>query len=291
MLSLRQIWVLLWKDLLIDLRRMENLIAMFFFAFLTLLIFNFAFGERGGVSFRYTSRVQERLVAGGVPGDVLAPLSPLLGVTHGSQQAFLHAVERLQVPLSNTQRIAVVQASRVNFIQNVAAGLFWITFLLAGLLGLDKSFSQEKEHGCMDGLLLTPVPRGLVYLGKMSSNALFLGVITVILVPLFALLFQLDLHGLWGRLALIAVGGIVGFTTLGTLLGGVTTSLRGKEVLLPLLLFPLMVPMLLVVVHLTDVVLQGGFISQNLGWLQLLAAFDAVFLVASYLAFDYVMEA
>lgn len=290
MSAVRQVWILLWKDMLIDLRRMENLIAMFFFAFLTLLIFNFAFGEQGGVSFRYTKRVEERLLADGVPAAVLSPLAQLMGVTHGSQQSFLRAVDRLGDPFAGEHRVALLRASRVNFIQNVAAGLFWITFLLAGLLGLDKSFSQEKENGCIDGLLMTPVPRGMIYLGKMASNALFLAVITVFLVPLFALLFQLDLQGLWGRLALVAIGGIFGFTALGTLLGGVTTSLRGKEVLLPLLLFPMMVPVLLIVVHLTDVVLQGERLSEQLGWLQLLGAFDIVFFIASYLVFDYVME-
>ena len=142
----------------------------------------------------------------------------------------------------------------------------------------------------MDGLLLTPVPRGMIYVGKMASNALFLAVITVILVPLFALLFQLDLTGLWWRLALIAAGGIFGFSALGTLLGGITTSLRGKEVLLPLLLFPLLVPMLLMVVQLTDIVLQGESLSSYMGWLQLLGAFDLVFFVVSYLVFDFVME-
>ena len=284
-------WVLLWKDLLIDLRRVEHLLAMLFFALLTLLIFNFAVGEQGGTHFRYSARSAQRLAAEGLPAARLAALAPLKGVTFTTQEAFLQAVDGQGAALTSPQRILVLQASRRSFMQIVAGGLFWITFLLAGVLGLDRSFGQEREHGAMDGLLLTPVPRGVLYLGKMASNVVFLLVISLLVLPLLALLYGVELSGAWAPLAVIALGGIVGFSALGTLLGGVTASLRGKEVLLPLLLFPLLVPLLLVVVQLTDLVLQGEPLWDHRAWLQLLLAFDMVFLIASYLTFDFVLEA
>ena len=290
-LPLRQMWVLLWKDLLIDLRRMEHLLAMLFFALLTLLIFNFAVGEQGGTHFRYAERTAQRLAGEGLPADTLAALAPLKGVTFTTQAAFLRAVDGQQTALTPAQRILVLQASRQSFMQIIAGGLFWITFLLSGVLGLDRSFGQEREHGAMDGLLLTPVPRGVLYLGKMASNAVFLLVISLLVLPPLALLYGVELRGVWAPLLLIALGGIVGFSALGTLLGGVTASLRGKEVLLPLLLFPLLVPLLLVVVQLTDLVLQGEALWEHRAWLQLLLAFDMVFLIASYLTFDFVLEA
>lgn len=289
--ALGQIWILLWKDLLIDLRRLEHLLAMFFFGLLTLLIFNFAIGDRGGTTFRYTARVEQRMMAQGVTGETLGRLAPLKGKAYDSQRIFLQALDAMESKINPEQRVALLQASRERFVQSIAGGLFWVTFLLAGILGLDRAFGQEKEHGCMDGLLLTPVPRGVIYLGKMASNALFLAIMTLLLFPLLGLLFGLDLAGLWLPLGVVALSGIVGFSALGTLLGGVTASLRGKEVLLPLLLFPLMVPVLLVVVQLTDVVLQGESLWAHTDWLQLLAAFDIIFLIASYLIFDVVMEA
>ncbi|HUJ76286.1 MAG TPA: heme exporter protein CcmB, partial [bacterium] len=97
-------------------------------------------------------------------------------------------------------------------------------------------------------------------------------------------------EGAWAPLAAVLLGGVVGFSALGTLLGGVTASLRGKEVLLPLLLFPLLVPLLLVVVHVTQSLLAGEPWQAQAAWLQLLLGFDLIFLIVSYLVFDVVME-
>jgi len=289
--ALRQVWVIVWKDIVIDLRRKENLLALFFFSLLTLLIFNFALGQGNGATYRISPRTLQLLSLQGLDAATVRELRPLLGRSHRTPQAFLEALAALPGAGPSTEaRAAILAAARRSVGQEIAAGLLWVTFLLAGMLSLGKSFTQERENGCMDGLLMTPAGRGWIYLGKMGSNAVFLVMVLVLLVPLYALLFQVHLQGVMVALAALMLAGVVGFSALGTLLGGITSSLRGRDVLLPLLLFPLLVPMLIVLVHLSNVVLEGQPLGENWRWIQLLSAFDVVFLIASFLVFEYVME-
>ena len=301
-----QIGVLIWKDLLIDLRRKENLLGMFLFAALTLLIFNFAVGGGGDLRYRVTPRVMKILQDDGLPAERLAVLKPLQGRTYASRADLLEAldaVEKRSTTKGRTEkggtekrdttgrlRIALLEHSGVTLMREGAPGLFWVTVLLAGMLGLSKSFAQEREQGCMDALLLTPVERGVIYLGKMFSNTLFLLAIQVLFLPLFALFFGVGLWGVLLPLGVVILGGTLGFAALGTLLGGITASLKGREVLLPVLLFPLLVPLMVVVVYLTGVVLDGFSLWEQGPWLQFMAAFDGVFLITSFLVFEYVME-
>ena len=320
-----QIGVLIWKDLLIDLRRKENLLGMFLFALLTLLIFNFAVGGGGELRYRITPRVMKILQDDGLPQESLAVLKPLVDRTYASRADLLEALdaaenrsaakksaakkstekrstekrstakqsaakEAIAGAAAGALRIALLEHSGVTLMREAAPGLFWITVLLAGMLGLSKSFAQEREQGCMDALLLTPVERGVIYLGKMFSNTLFLIAIQVMFLPVFSLFFGVGLRGVWLPLAVVMLGGTLGFAALGTLLGGVTASLKGREVLLPVLLFPLLTPLMVVAVYLTGVVLDGVSLWEQGPWLRLMAAFDGVFLIASFLVFEYVME-
>lgn len=288
---LRQVWVLLWKDLLIDLRRKENLVAMFLFAVLTLLIFKFAVGGDEARRYRVTPRVLALLEQEGLSRPALEALRGLSGRAYPSRGALLEALDALRAePLPPPARIALLKFSARSLLQESAAGLLWVTVLLAGVLGLSRSITTEREGGCMDGLLLTPVSRGVIYLGKMLSNTLFLAVMLALLLPLVSLFFAVGLRDTWLPLMLVMLGGVLGFTALGTLLGGMTASVRGREVLLPILLFPLLVPIVVTVVHLTGVILDGGNLAGQWRWLQLLGAFDAIYLIVSYLAFEYVME-
>lgn len=303
----RQVGILVWKDVLTDLRRKENLLAMFFFATLTLLLFQFALDAGQDPRYRITPRVVERVAAlaetqppaatqaPAAPGNPAASareaLAPLLNRAFASQDALLDALTPLPPSVLGTeQRVALVALARQGAVEEAAPGLIWVAFILAGVLGLAKSFSQEREQGSLEGLLLTPVPRGTIYLGKMLGNALFLSVILALLVPLAGLLLGVDLRGAAGPLTLALLGGVLGFSALGTLLGGVTAQVAGREVLLPLLLFPLLVPLLLVEVHLTQAILAGEPLASQASWLRLLGAFDGIFLVVSYLVFDAVME-
>jgi heme exporter protein B len=287
---LRQIGILVWKDAVTDLRRKEHWLAMFFFAVLTLLLFHFALDAGQDPRYRITPRVVERLGGEGV-ARAAELLAPVLGRSFPSGAAVLDALSGIAAAdLSPEHRVALLALAREDAVQEAAPGLIWVAFVLAGVLGLAKSFAQEREQGSLEGLLLTPVPRGVLYLGKMLGNALFLAVLLALLVPLAGLLLGVDLRGAAGPLALALLGGVLGFSALGTLLGGITAQVAGREVLLPLLLFPLLVPLLLVEVHLTQAILAGEPLSGQWPWLRLLAAFDGVFLVVSYLVFDSVME-
>ena len=291
MMVLRQIGVLIWKDLLIDLRRKENLIAMFFFSLLTLLIFRFALSDDAEARFRITPRVLATLTAQGMAQSMLGDLAALEGRTIIGREALLAALDALPGgPAPAEARISVLDLARRDSLTEAAPGLLWVTLLMAGVLGLSRSYNQEKEQGCMDGLLLTPVERGVLYLGKMLSNMFFLVVILALLLPLFSLFFQVRLAGVVVPRALVLLAGVLGFASLGTLLGGITASLKGREVLLPILLYPLLVPLVVAAVFLTGSVLEGATLAQNAGWLNLLAACDTVYLIVSYLVFDYVME-
>lgn len=290
--ALRNIFIILWKDLLIDLRRKENILAMVFFSLLTLLIFQFALGGSDAAHYRITPRTMQFLAAGGASEPALLALDPLVGRTIATREALLQALDELgEAAPSGQERIAILKAARRTSLQASAPGLLWVMFLLAGLLGLGKSFSQEKENACMEGLLLTPASRGSLYLGKMGSNVMFLVVLLAIVLPMFALMYHISLAGVLLPLCAVLLAGVLGFSALGTLLGGMTSTLRGREILLPLLLFPLLAPIVIVVVHLTGVILEGGSLAGQMDWVRLLAAADAVFLIVSYLIFEYVMEA
>lgn len=172
----------------------------------------------------------------------------------------------------------------------LAPGIFWVTFLLSGMLSLNKSFQMEKDNGCMEALLVSPTSRGAIFIGKMAGNTVFIMIIQAMLIPLFSLLFINDAIYHFGELYLLSFVSTIGFTAIGTLLSGLTTDLRFKDILLPILLFPLLVPLLLASVKITQSILSAKGFQAELDWLKLLIGFDLVFLIISYLTFDYVME-
>jgi len=172
----------------------------------------------------------------------------------------------------------------------LAPGLFWVVFLLSGILNLNKLFQIEKENSCMEALLMSPISRGSIFLAKMAENMIFVLAMQVILIPLFSLFFYQDLLQHFFSVLGLSFLTCLGFSSLGTLLGGLTTDVRFKEILLPILLFPLLVPLLLASVILLKSVINGAGLGAELDWLKLLVGFDLVFALLSYLVFDYVME-
>jgi heme exporter protein B len=171
-----------------------------------------------------------------------------------------------------------------------APGLLWLAFLFTGMLGLDRSFQAERENDCFEELLLTPGNRESLYLGKLLGNILFMLSAEALILPLFGILYNLDIWESLPALALIALLGTVGFSAVGTLLAAMTAHLRARQVMLPVLLFPLTVPVILGAVHGTAAVLSGHGLGEARHWLQLLLGFDIVFLVACPLAFEFVLE-
>ena len=172
----------------------------------------------------------------------------------------------------------------------VAPGLLWLAFLFTGMLGLARSFQAERENECFEELLLTPGDRESIYFGKLAGNVLFMLTAEAFILPLFGILYNLDIWGKLPALAAVAVLGTIGFSAIGTLLAAMTAQLRAREVMLPLLLFPLTVPVILGAVRSTEAILGGGGLAEASQWIKLLGGFDIVFLVVCPLAFEFVLE-
>ncbi len=170
-------------------------------------------------------------------------------------------------------------------------GLLWLGFVLAGLLGLGRTFVAERENDCWEGLVLTPGDKGAIYLGKFAVNFLLMAVVEVLLLALFGIFYNVDLWASLAPLSVIMVLGTVGLAAVGTLFGAMTAQVRARELLFPLLLLPVQVPVLLGTVKATEAVLQGLALAEVGHWLKLLAAADLVYLVVGVLTFEFVLEA
>jgi len=177
---------------------------------------------------------------------------------------------------------------RVENVREIAPGVLWVTFTFAGMLGLNRSFVLEKDKGCLEGLLLCPVDRSAIYFGKMVGNFTFMTVVEAIILPIFSVLFNLSLfHPI---LLLIVVLGTLGFAGVGTLFSAMAVHTRAREVMLPVLLFPVVVPAMIAAVKATGGILDGQLFSEIAHWFRLLVAFDVIFLAISFMTFDYVVE-
>jgi heme exporter protein B len=222
--AVRTVYLLVTKDVLVELRNRETFTVMLFFAVVILFLFHFS-------------------------------LNP----------------ER-----ENTNQLA--------------PGLLWLAFVFTGVLGLGRSFQAEQANDCLEQLLLIPGDRGNIFLGKLVGNTAFMLAVELLILPLFALFFQLNLWDALLPLMLVAVLGTFGFAAIGTLFSALTANLRAREVLFPLLLFPLVVPVIIGAVTATGVILAGGTLGEASGWLKLLGVFDTIFLVVAYLTFEFVVE-
>lgn len=178
---------------------------------------------------------------------------------------------------------------RAENLQTVAPGVLWVAITFAGMLGLSRSFVLERDRGVLDGLLLAPVDRSAIYFGKMLGNVLFISLVEVIILPVFIILFNQPAATLpW--LAGVVILGTIGFAGVGTLFSAMAVHTRAREVLLPIMLFPVIIPMILSAVRLTSAILDNTPLAEASHWLALLVAFDAIFIAASFMLFEYVVE-
>ncbi len=172
----------------------------------------------------------------------------------------------------------------------VSPAVLWITFLFSGSIGLSRSYSLEKESEAIKGLLLAPVDRSLIYMGKFFSNLIFLLIIEIITIPIFIILFNYDFSIKIIEIMLVIFLGTIGFSTVGTLFSAISLNTRLREVLLPILYFPIIIPVLLNAVRITTSLLSGESLSSNSSSLQVLIAFDIIFFSAGILLYEYVIE-
>jgi heme exporter protein B len=170
----------------------------------------------------------------------------------------------------------------------VTSGVLWVTLVFAGTLGLNRSMAVEKDRGCLDGLLLAPVDRAAIYLGKMLSNLVVMLIVAAIVLPVYSLLYNTNLF-LPGLIMVILLGA-EGYVAVGTLLASMAVQTRTRDILLPILLFPVILPVLVAAVKASSGYLQGQAWSEIGVWVNLLIVYDVVFTVVSYLVFDYIVE-
>jgi len=221
---LTQTYLLLWKDLLLELRRRDSVLTMFFFGTLLLFVFHFSFD---------------------LPPDKVAEMAP---------------------------------------------ALLWLAFLFTGTLGLAQLFQAERENHCLDALLLSPLDRGALFLAKTSFNLILMLLVEIIVMPLFWILFNLSGWNLLPQLFLVTLLGTIGFCVLGTIMSALTLRARARELLLPLVLFPLMIPVILATIRCMESVLKNGEFGDAASWLKLLLGFDVIFMTVGVLIFDWVIE-
>jgi heme exporter protein B len=169
-------------------------------------------------------------------------------------------------------------------------GLLWLAFVLSGLLALGRTFLLERENDCWDGLVLAPGDKSAIFVGKLLANLVVMGIVEAVLLALFIVFFNLDVAPVLPALALVVGLGTVGLAALGTLFAAMTASVRARELLFPVLLLPVQVPVLLATVRSTEAVLAGQPLGEVAHWLKLLAAADVIYVVAGMLTFDAVLE-
>ncbi len=172
--------------------------------------------------------------------------------------------------------------------QSVTSGILWVTFAFAGTLGLNRSMAIEKDRGCLDGLLLAPVDRSAIYFGKVISNLAFMLVVEVIVLPVYTFLYNVNLFQ--PGLLLVILLGSVGYIVVGTLLAAMAVQARTRDVLLPILLFPVVLPVLIAAVKASGGFLTAADPANIMPWLNLLIVYDVIFVAIAFMVFDYVIE-
>lgn len=170
----------------------------------------------------------------------------------------------------------------------VTSGVLWATFAFAGTLGLNRSMAIEKDRGCLDGLLLAPVDRSALYFGKMLGNLTFMMIVEAIVLPVYSALYNTNLFN--PGLLLVILLGSLGYVVVGTILSAMAVQARTRDVLLPILLFPVILPVLIAAVKASNGYLQGLEAAEIMPWLNLLIVFDVIFTATAFMVFDFVVE-
>ena len=180
--------------------------------------------------------------------------------------------------------LSLIQASEVG------PGVLWVAFLFAGTIGLNRSFVLEKENGCLQGLLLAPMDRTALYFGKLISNFVFLLIMEVFTLPLFMVFFNIDLLPHFLPLLYVIFVGTLGFCAVGTLLSSLSANLKTRDIMLPILLYPLIIPIIIGSVKMTGQVLAGKPLSSMMNWVSLTLCFDIIYIAISIMVIDFVLE-
>lgn len=172
--------------------------------------------------------------------------------------------------------------------QSVTAGVLWATFAFAGTLGLNRSMAIEKDRGCLDGLLLAPVDRSAIFFGKFISNLVFMLSVEVIVLPVYSVLYNTNLFQ--PGLILVILLGSIGYTAVGTLISAMSVQTRTRDILLPILLFPVAIAVLLSAVKASSGFIEGVPYEEIAFPINLLITYDVVFVAIAFMTFDNIVE-
>jgi len=170
----------------------------------------------------------------------------------------------------------------------VAPGILWVALTFGGVIGLSRTFAVEKENSRLEGLMLCPVDRAIIYWGKLAGSFTFMLAVAVVVTPVFLALFNLPVF--LPRLALVIVLALIGFAAVGTLFSALAVNTRARDIMLPILFLPVVVPVIVSAVKATAPILAGAPWGDMLTWLQIMVAFDIIYLVAATLVFEFVVE-
>lgn len=169
-----------------------------------------------------------------------------------------------------------------------AAGIIWVVIVFAGTLGLNRSFTAEQDQGCFDALVMAVPELSVIYVAKLITNLLVMLFLTVLVIPIYSLLYNQSLF--MPMLWLVLLLGAWGYSATGTLIAGMTVQTRMRDLLLPILLFPLLMPVNMAVVKAAGAVLAGSALSGYASWVNLLLVYDIIMTVLSILVFEYVIQ-
>jgi len=172
--------------------------------------------------------------------------------------------------------------------RRLASGFFWVAFAFGGILSLNRSFAIEREEGAMRALVASPADRGGIYVGKFLANLLFMLLTQLLILPLFTIFFDVAVGSALPRILLIFFLGSVGFSAVGTVFAAVAANTRMRELLLPVLMLPISIPLLIAAVETTAGALGSG--EDVSGWMRTLVIYDVVFVIVCFLVFEYALE-
>lgn len=176
----------------------------------------------------------------------------------------------------------------VDITESIAPGILWVALTFGGVTGLNRIFAVEKENSRLEGLMLCPVDRAVIYWGKLTASFTFMLAVAIVVTPIFLALFNLPLF--LPGLALIIVLASLGFAAVGTLFSALAVNTRARDIMLPILFLPVVVPVIIAAVKATAPVLAGRPWADMLIWLQILIAFDIIYMVVATLIFGFVVE-
>lgn len=173
---------------------------------------------------------------------------------------------------------------------DLVGGILWMAIVFAGILGLNKSMMSEINGGNLNALLLAPVDKSAIFFGKVLSNFTFLIFMEFITIPIFTVFYNVNIFKYTLLSVPVFILGTYGFSVLGTLFSIISVKSRTREVMLPILLLPLMIPVILAAIQSINIFIKGDEISDAFRWIKLIVSFDLVFTFVVYAIFDYIVE-